>query len=157
MTKLRFIKILVKILVKNASKRVLIGRYKDKNDAEKGRFIQAEIQEFLKLTFLNFDQLLKEADLKSIKSHGNRVNVMLTVLTLAGYRAFIQKGIPNEYATELIADMGWKVYVQMLKIPRFVAKIIYRNPLKQMNLMLQLLMIYPFSGPGYIRKIKLAG
>ncbi|MDF1499770.1 MAG: hypothetical protein P1P76_04800 [Anaerolineales bacterium] len=54
----------------------------------------------------------------------------------------------KEYAIELLADVGWKLYVKFLAFPKLVAKIMARDPQKQMNAVLGLMLRFPFNAPG---------
>ena len=146
------IKIWAKRNFKQNSRKIVVGRYIDKSQPEQGRLSQSEVDRIFILTWRNLDKLLPFAHLEKLKTRGNRMNVFLAVASLAAYRAFRSLGFNKEYATELISDLGWKLYINMLKLPRFLAHLLYQDPQKQMNLMLKLWMRFPFSTPGYKRK-----
>jgi len=90
--------------------------------------------------------------LDRLETRGNRMNVFLAIVSLAAYRAFLSLGFNKEYATELISDLGWKLYINMVKLPRFIARLLYRDPQKQMTFFLKLWMKFPFSTLGYKSK-----
>jgi len=137
-----------------AAIQILEGRYLDKTRPIKGRFTRAQVKGILAQTWLYLDERLPKANLDQQETWGNRQNVFLAVATQAAYRAFITAGIDNEYAIELISDIAWKVYASWLSFPRFLAKIISRDPQKQMNFILRIFLWYPFSQPGYQREIR---
>lgn len=70
------------------------------------------------------------------------------MLTLAAFQTLVESGIDKEYATELVADIGWKIYISFLPIPKLIAKLSTRDPQKQIDLIIRLFMIFPFSTPG---------
>lgn len=49
---------------------------------------------------------------------------------------------------ELFADIGWKVYARFLTLPRLSARMVTRDPQAQVNLILRMLLRFPFSAPG---------
>jgi hypothetical protein len=60
--------------------------------------------------------MLSGAQLDQLKTMGNRQNVFLAVVTLAAYRSFLEAGVEKEYATELISDVAWKVYLSWIPL-----------------------------------------
>jgi len=115
---------------------------------DKGRFLRSDVDAILEETWREVDRILPEAQLDGLPTFGNRHNVFLAVLTVAAHHAFRTRGIERAYIFELFADVGWKLYVRLLSVPRFIARTITRDPQKQINLMLRMLMYFPFSAPG---------
>ena len=78
---------------------------------------------------------------------------------MAGFRAFLDLGIKKDYAIELFSDAGWKIFVSMIAVPRFLTGLLSRDPQQQMNFILRFLLFYPFSSPkpenlpGYHSKV----
>lgn len=127
----------------------LVGHAIDAQHPEKGRLTRVHVQDLLKQLWRNFDLLLPEAHLERYGSLGNRQNVMLSLLSIAAYRALVDAGFEKSDATTMFADMGWQVYQSMLKVPRFFARLLFRDPQQQMNFILRMLLIYPFNySPG---------
>lgn len=145
------IKLWLQWAVKWAAYRSVVGRYVDRTQPEKGRLTRAQIDRIIEQMWRNVAEMLPAAHLEQVGSLGNRQNVFLTVMSLAAYRAFLAAGIERDYATELFADLGWKIYETWLILPRFVARLVTRDAQKQMNLMLRLWLWYPFNPPGYQR------
>jgi hypothetical protein len=148
---------LIKLWLRWAFKRsvyqILAGRYRDRTKPSPGRFTRGQVDELLKSVWAHLDSLLPEANLGQYKTLGNRQNFYLAVATRAAYHAFLEAGIEAVYATELISDVAWKVYAAWLPIPRFFARLASRDPQKQMNFILRAFLRYPFSEPGYQRKV----
>jgi hypothetical protein len=132
-----------------AAKRVLLGRSLDRNHAAKGRITRAHVDRILARTWQNYDQLAPRAQVDRLQTRGNRQNVLLGVFSLAVYRALLAEGIEQRYATELVADLAWKVYENWVTVPRLIARLLRRDPQEQMNLMLRMFLRFPFSRPGY--------
>jgi len=66
----------------------------------------------------------------------------------------LDEGIQKEYCTELLTNIAWKAYESWIVLPRFMARILARNPQKQMEIMLRMFLRYPFSRPGYDWEIR---
>lgn len=142
------LKLIYRRPVRRASYEIFLGRMIERGRPEKGRFQRSDVDAILKETWRNVDALLPAAELEKLPTLGNRHNVFLAVLTIAGYHAYLSAGIEREYAIELFADVGWKLYSRGAMLPRFVARLMTRDPQKRLEMMLRLLMIFPFSAPG---------
>ncbi|GAB4417968.1 MAG: hypothetical protein Kow002_04650 [Anaerolineales bacterium] len=138
---------------KRAAYQILLGRYLDRKHPQNGRFSKEEVDAILSSIWRNVDKLRPEADIQQYKSLGNRQNLFLAVATRAAYHSFLEAGIDPIYAAELISDVAWKIYAGWLPIPRFFAQLITPDPQKQMNFILRMFLKYPFSEPGYQRKV----
>lgn len=143
------IRLLLKWMLTRAAYQILEGRYIDRHRPQMGRFTRHQVKRLLDQTWRNVDAMVPEAQLDQLQTLGNRQNVLMAVASLAGYRALLAESIEPEYATELFSDIGWKVYASWLSPLRFLARLRYRDPQKQMNFILRAFMRYPFSKPGY--------
>ncbi len=132
-----------------AGKQVLLGRYVDREAPEKGRIASEQFEQILARTWDNYDELAPGAHIERIKTPGSRQNVLLGVFSLAIYRALLAEGIEESYATELVADLAWKVYEKWIVAPRFLARLKSDDPQEQMNSMLRMFLRFPFNRPGY--------
>lgn len=150
-----YIKIAYKPAVKWAANRILKGRYLDRADLNKGRFIQADVNRILERTWRNYDDLAPAARVEQLETSGNRQNVLLGVLTHGLYRALLSEGLDTEYATELVSDLQWVIYEKWILLPRSIARLSTRDPQEQMNVMLRLFLRFPFSPPGYDSKVSM--
>jgi len=138
-----------RLLVKRAAKQIVLGRLIDKEMPERGRFLKHDIDRILRQTWQNVDELLPEAELDKVPTRGNQLNVYLAVVTISAYHAFLEEGIEKDYGIELFADIGWKIYAQLLPLPRLVAKLTAPlNAQKRINTILRMFLIFPFSTPG---------
>jgi len=149
--------VLIKLWLRWAFKRsayqILVGRYRNREKPTQGRFTRGQVDNLLSEIWRHLDRLVPKANLEQYKTLGNRQNVYLAIATRAAYQAFLEAGIEAAYATELISDIAWKVYASWLAIPRFFARLVTRDPQKQMNFILRAFMRFPFSKPGYKRKV----
>lgn len=139
---------LIRRAAKRASYQILMGRRIDKDRPEAGRFLKHDVDEILDHTERNMDGLIPEARLEELPRRGNRLNVLLAVFTVAAYHAFLSAGVEKAYAMELLADIGWKVYTASLTPLKLIARCVSRNPQKQIDIMLRILLVFPFSSPG---------
>lgn len=140
-------------LFKWAAHRVVLGRYLDRRDPNRGRFTRDHVDRILERTWHNYDELVPDAHTEQLETMGNRQNVLLGVVSLAMYRALLAEGVEKDYATELFTDVAWKVYEKWIVLPRFVARLLSRDPQKQTDVMVQMFLTYPFSRPGYDWKV----
>lgn len=138
--------------IRHAAKRAayqgLEGRLIERGHPERGRLLRHDVKQILDRARRELDQLVSEANLERLPSRGNRHNVLLALFTVAAYQAIVKRGIERTYAAELLADVGWKLYAKMVAVPRLIARLVYRDPQQQLNLILRMFMIYPFSAPG---------
>lgn len=132
---------------RTAMRHIVAGRLIDRDRPERGRFAPGEVTRLLEDTYRIAAELLPQARLDRYPKLGNRQNVYLAVLTLAAYRAFRAADIDRDYTIELIADAGWKVYRAGVWGPRLVARMLTRDPQRQMNLILRAWLAYPFHAP----------
>lgn len=144
----------LKRAVGKAARRTVVGRLIDKEDHRKGRIDSDYVNRILEDTWMRFDRMIAEANLEAYETRGNRFNVTLAIGTNALFRSLLTEGFTREYATELVSDLGWIVYLSMSKIPRLIARFVTRNPQRRMNLVLRMFLRFPFSrpsgnGPGY--------
>lgn len=135
-------------VVRRAARAALEGRRCHPEQPEAGRFQRTDVDAFLEEVWTRVAALLREEDLNQIPTIGNRHNVFLGALTIAAYHALLARGVESHYAMQLFADVGWKVYERMLKIPFFFARLRTRDPQRRMDFVLRALMRFPFSAPG---------
>jgi hypothetical protein len=142
------LKVFYRPMVRRTCAQILTGRMIERNQPERGRFLRYDVNQILKETWREVDEILPDAELDRLPTLGNRQNVFFAVLTVAFYHALIGTGVEKQYAVELFADVGWKLYTKLLTFPRLVARLFFRDPHKQMGVTLRMLGIYPFSAPG---------
>lgn len=135
-------------LINRATRKVLVGRLKDRRKPETGRFTRAEVNDFLQQMWKGFMKLTPFVP--SEPKLGSRINIHLACLTLSGFQVLLEKGVERSYAIELLADVTWKLYRQWGAVVFFIAKIITRKPVKRMDRAINLFLRFPFTPPGYI-------
>lgn len=135
-------------LVRRAARQILQGRLLDLEIPDRGRWLRGDVDDLLAATWRRVDELLPEARLHELPTHGNRLNVSMAVATTAAYQALLDRGVPREYAATLVADVGWKVYAWMLGLAALPARVVFRSPRRRLQATLELLMHFPFSAPG---------
>ncbi len=145
---MRLVLFLMRHAAKRAAYQTLEGRLIKRGHPERGRLLRHDVDQILDRARRELDQLESEANLERLPTRGNRHNALLALFTVAAYHAIVKRGIERTYAAELVADIGWKLYARMVAVPKLVARIIHRDPQKQINLILRLFMVYPFSAPG---------
>ncbi len=141
-------KFLYKPLVRRSARHILQGRLLDPDEPERGRWLRKDVNRMLHATWVRVDELLPDADLRTIPTLGNRNNVFLAVVTTAGYQALLECGMPRARAADLIADVGWKIYALGISAASFLPRVSTRDTGKRMDRTLQAMMRSVFRAPG---------
>lgn len=142
---LRLLELLYRYLSMQALRHILEGRLRQPDSPALGRFLRSDSRSIYKKTWQEMRAILPEAHLESLPNLGNRHNVFLAVLSVSLYHALLDHGIETKYATTLFADVGWKLYVKFLSLPRALARIRFSDPQQQMNFVLRMLLRFPFQ------------
>ena len=145
---MRLVLFFIRHAAKRAAYQTLEGRLIERGHPERGRLLRHDVNQILDRARRELDELVSEANLERLPTHGNRHNALMALFTVAAYHAIVKRGIERIYAAELVADIGWKLYTTMIVVPKLVARIVYRDPQKQINFVLRAFMVYPFSAPG---------
>lgn len=135
-------------LLRRAARQVLEGRLLDPDRPEQGRWLRSDVDGYLDAVWRRAGELVPDARLGELPTLGNRHNVFLAVVTTAAYQAMIDRGVERRYAMQLVADVGWKIYAQMLRLAALPARLTHRDPKIRMERTLRALMKFPFSAPG---------
>jgi hypothetical protein len=88
------------------------------------------------------------ARLRELPGVGNRLMVELTVFTIAAYRAMLRFKVDRKIASEIVADIGWDVYLKLLSWSSMPFRLVYRDPGKRLQRTIRLLLRFPFNAPG---------
>jgi hypothetical protein len=134
--------------VRRAAHRALVGRLRDRERQDEGRFTRADVDELLKQTWVAYDQIAPEVPHEP--KIGNRVNMLLAAMTLAFLQVLIASGRGRAYAIELVGDVAWKVYERWGRIPLVVARLRSRDPRERMRISVDMFLRFPFTPPGYL-------
>lgn len=135
-------------VVRRALSRSLLGREIARGDPEMGRFLKSDVIAVHQDLWRNLDRIDLQAAFDALPNFGNRHNVFLAAVTLAGYRALRVRGIDKEHAVDLLGDVGWQLYMMLASLPRTIGKVFVRDPQKRIEYILRALMVFPFSAPG---------
>ena len=139
---------LLRGIVRRAARQTLQGRRISRSDPAAGRFLGPDVDVFLADMWRRVAAILASSSYVGAPTLGNRCNVFLAVLTVAAYHALIAAGIERAYACELFADVGWKVYERMIRIPLSFGRVVTRDRQRRIDVVLRSLMRFPFSAPG---------
>jgi len=134
--------------IRRAARHALHGRRIDPARPAAGRFLRADVTAFLDDVWCRVPVIMAGEDFTAIPTTGNKNNVFLAGVTIAAYHALLDRGIGRRYAMELFADVGWKLYETMVKVPFLFAGATASDPQRRMDRVLRWLMRFPFSAPG---------
>lgn len=126
----------------------ITGRRRNPDHPEEGRFTRADVDGIVKSAWRELDSLLPAARLDRYLRRGTRLNAFLSVATLAVYRAVRRAGMDKEHAIGLVADAGWPVYRDMIRIPRFPARLLRRTPQGRIDFIVRAFLRFPFAPPA---------
>jgi len=138
-------KIIIAALFKFYFIRVLKGRYISIEEPSKGRFSKRKLKEIYEKIKREKNKLQLKPEAVLCKSHGNRLMVYCGALSLAAYRGMRNEGLSHQYATLLVADVVWKLYILGAKAVWIVTRLISSIPQKRLNIALRILCKYPFN------------
>lgn len=144
---MNIVKFIYKPVVGWAAHQAIVGRNRDRFNPAKGRFMRAEVDRLLVETWRTFDQLAPGVPREP--TVGSRMNILLSCLSLAFFQSLLAAGVERDYAIELFADAAWKVYAKWAILPRFIARLISRDPQRRMNIAVGMFLRFPFNPPAY--------
>ncbi len=115
---------------------------------------------WLKEDFFRFDILMRAelnrlrpvARLEHLPRLGNRIMVELAAMTIASYRVLLTMGVKKAEARAVVADIGWIVYADQLRLASLPFRLTSRDPDKRLSRTIRLLLRFPFTpskAPGY--------
>jgi hypothetical protein len=134
--------------------RVLVGRLRVRDSAERGRFTRDDIDALLATAWESYS---KDAPrLPRQPTAGSTMNVRLACFTLSFFHALQAQGVGREYAIELVADASWGIYSSWGRLASNVDRL---RPGKRAALGFAVKAIagsigavslsFPFNAPGY--------
>lgn len=128
------------------------GRRIDPGDRTRGRFRKQDVEAILASYREEADRMWAIADLQRLPTTGSQLNVTLSVVTMALYRAVLTQNVPPQHARYLVADVGWDLYALGGRTLARVARLRARGRHSQMTTALRMLLRFPFQPsqrPGY--------
>ncbi len=132
---------------------VMMGRVRDRSNFKLGRFTQKQVQSVYKNSLKLTEKIEQSNPIPPSQSMGASRNLYLAATSLGLYRALLQEVKNKDYAIELASDVCWLSFERSTRITRFLTKIWWRNPKKQLAGFMKLGLTYPFSRPDYDWKI----
>lgn len=144
----KLIKIVYRSVARRAAYRALVGRNRDRAHPGKGRFTRKEVNDILREVWEVYDQLAPAVPREP--KIGNRMNMLLSCVTLACFRVMTNDGMDRAYSIELIGDMAWKIYEVWGRVPFAVARLMVRDPRARMRMSVNMFLRFPFTPPGYV-------
>lgn len=141
------LKTVFRAVIKRAARAALVGRSRDRERHEAGRFTRTEVDEILQQSWQRYGELAPSVPRQP--KLGNRMNVLLSCLTLACFEVLMSRGTAREYAIELIGDVTWKVYETWGGAARKLTWLVSRDPRRRLELSLGMFLRFPFTPPGY--------
>lgn len=141
-------RLLFRVLLSRAGRRVLLGRVLDPEQLEHGRWLKADVDEFLLDVWKRASELCQIARFDELPTLGNRVMVLLAVHTVAAYQILLERGTPPQYAMQLVSDVGWDVYARLLGMTALPFRLTTTDPHKKIERTIRALTIFPFNAPG---------
>ena len=135
-------------LLRRSLRRHLGGRVIDPDDEARGRFLRADVDRVAEHFAEEAAAMLSASSVDDLPTRGSRLNVVLTVLTMALYRALAREELTRDHAIDLTADIVWHFYAIGGRTVRVVAGFRHRDPHERMVAALRLLLRFPFAAPG---------
>jgi len=134
-----------------------VGRYISIERTKQGRYSKRQLKVIYKKIKKEQKRLKIKSKMPQYKSHGNRLMVFCGVISLAAYRVLRNEGMTHQYATLLVADVIWKLYILGAKTLWLATSLITREPQKRLNYTLRILCKYPFNTDpkGYQFKLRI--
>ena len=131
-----------------AARQVLIARRIKTDDRTYDRWLDQDLDVFLRLLDDRAARMRSLARLDEMPTTGNRLMVELAVFTAATYRALLDCGLSRKAARSALADIGWLVYAWMLRLSSLPFRLVTRDPGKRVRGTIRLLLWFPFNAPG---------
>lgn len=141
------VKIIYRRTIGRAACTSLVGRLRDRERQDEGRFTRQQVDELLKETWAAYDQLAPHVPHEP--KIGNRLNMLFAAMTLAFLHVLVARGTGRAYAIELVGDVAWMVYERWGRIPIALARLRSRNPHERMRVSVEMFLRFPFTPPGY--------
>jgi len=129
----------------------LAGRNRNRRKPELGRITKKDIDLITEEFEKNYKILKDDAPVE--RTLGSRFMLKNGMLSLALYRAIRKITDEEGYAAELCADILYKFFKKQVRMQRFAARLLNRDPQKQMNMLQRMVLKFPLASPGYICKI----
>jgi hypothetical protein len=119
-----------------------------------GRFNANDIKRITSQAFLNVKELMPY--LSDLDNLGNYQLEFSGLLNLAIYRALVKENVARDYASNLVADMGWQLYLNNKGVIPIIAplrrkwwELTISDPMARLEKLVRAAVKFPYSEPGY--------
>lgn len=141
---------------RNATRRVLVDRSLRNMSGQEFRWLQGDINCFLIEVKSEVAHLRPMAQLGGLPNFGSRLMVEFAIYTVAADRTLRDRDLDPASARDVLADIGWSVYRQLLALSSLPARLVARDPGKRVRWSIRGLLIFPFrpvGAPGYAAEV----
>ena len=144
----RLIRLLLRLLVRRAARRVLSDRELEDTTGRRLRWLPPEIARFENALDTEAQALRPGAGLEDLSGFGNRLMVELAVFTVACDLALRKANLAPVSARGVVSDLAWNLYRRMLAKASLPARAVTRDPGRRLRWTLSILLRFPFHAPG---------
>jgi hypothetical protein len=147
-TYLRIVAAVYRPVYRSAFRDAVRDRLVDPDEPRGRRFLASDVDQLLAATWREVGEILPAAHVAQFRNRGSQANVFCIALMLAGFRALRAFGVQHEYALDLCADAGWKLYAKFAVLPKAAARLRSRNPQQRLNFVWRTYVRFPFTPAG---------
>lgn len=133
---------------RHTAQHVLLQRLKNPQKVAEGRWTKEEINHLLNETWRRYGAFASRIPQEA--TVGSHLSVRLATLDICLYQALLNAGQSHSDAIQLVKEINWYLYRKGMKLPKWLAALITRNPVRQMQIIANLIMTkFPFNPPGF--------
>lgn len=133
---------------RQAVHQVLLHRARNPQQPQAGRWTKRDVTKLMDETWRRYAAF--EPGLPQEATVGSRLSVRLATLDICLYQTLLETGMERNDAIQLVSDINWYVYKRGMKLPKWLAGMITRDPVRQMQVISNLIMTkFPFNPPGF--------
>lgn len=137
---------------RQAVHQVLLQRARYAQQLQKGRWSRRDVKKLVDETWQRYAAF--EPRLPHEATIGSRFSVRLATLDICLHQALLEMGTGRDDAIQLVHDVNWHLYKKGMKLPKWLASLITRDPVQQMQVISNLIMTkFPFNPPGFQSKM----
>jgi L-2-amino-thiazoline-4-carboxylic acid hydrolase len=150
-----YVKFIYRPLVARAARQGLVGRNRERQSPERGRFPRADVDGLLKTAWGYYAE--RVGDVPMEPTVGSKMNVRLACFTISFFNAALAAGVERAYAIELVADAAWRVYRLWSMIALGLARLTLEKTTSLAFAVTKhgepegrVSLSFPFNAPGYL-------
>ncbi len=152
----RVLRPLIRMVVWRIARRALFHREIRLQTGDRLRWLHPEANAFHALWTAEIAALHARGFPVAGVTGGGRLMAELALVTVAADTALRKMTITPECSREIVADIGWKLYRQMLLLTSLPYRAVTRDPERRLRWTLRTLLVFPFrpvGAPGYAAEI----